>query len=189
MVVLAYTPDLSQILAQIQVNADFLPSLQNGKYFDPISNINANITSVGGNPTLPYWIDWDLTYYTYATAKNGPMLQSPLQKTYQGIVAFLSGGSVVDEAYVNYSCQRFGFRGFWNLLPASNYPTEPTSPVAGEVSSILSSLTNTSRPSDSFVFYPQYVNPTEVDFFFSFRATLIAPSDSFVLSDYPNTIE
>jgi hypothetical protein len=186
MVVQAYTSGFGQILGQIQKNIDFLPKLQNGFYLNPIADIQSNIASIGADPTQAYWIDWDLTLFISETAKNGPVLQSPLQNTYQAIVAFLSGGAVTEQLFVNFQSQRFPFHGFWNLLPATEYPAEPSAPISGAVDFILSSFATASKAADSVCIYPQYAIAPTIDAFVSFRATLGQPDGTFVLTDFPN---
>lgn len=186
MVVQAYTPSYGQIIGQIEINIDFLPKLQNGYYLNPIATIQSNIASIGADPTQPYWVDWDLTTFVQSSAKNSPVLQSPLLSTYQGIVAFLSGGSVVDQHFINFQSQRFPFHGFWNLTPTSDYPSQPTAPISGQVNAITSSFATQSIPGDSVCIYRQYALPSSLDAFLNFRATLGTPDGTYVLTDFPS---
>ena len=185
MVVLAYTPDLNTIVGQIQVNVDFLPSLQNGKYFDPIAPINANIASVGASIDAPYWIDWNATFVNSLTTKNAPILQSPLKSTFLAIVAILSGGSVWDQHYLNFQAQSLPFYGFWNKSPAVTYPTEPGSVIVGSISEIAPGLAGINNRGDSLCIYPQYIEPPSLELFFNFRATILQTGTDYALTNFP----
>jgi hypothetical protein len=186
MVVYAYTPGFGQVIGQIQTNVAFLPKVQQGFYWNPIEEMQDNLSSIGADNSQPYWIDWDLTVVTSRTTKNAPYLQSPVQSTYSAIVAFLSGGAVIEQDYVNFQSQRYKYHGFWNLLPAAPYPSSPESPIAGEVEFINSSFATANIPGDSVLFYPQYSNQNDMSAFIGFRASLGNPGGTYVLSDYPN---
>jgi hypothetical protein len=185
MVVLAYTPEYTIITGQIQKNLASLPKLQNGYYYNPIADINANIASVGGSLFSMYWIDWDATVITTISAQNAPRLQSPVKSSYLGILAVLSEGAVASQHYINFQSQRFPFYGFWNQIPAVNYPASPSGTVVGAVSQILPATTAGSQPGDSICIYPQYIDPADVDLFFNFRATLSSTVAEIYLTDYP----
>jgi hypothetical protein len=185
MAVLAYTPDYAVIIGQTQKNVSFLPTLQNGKYYNPIADINANIASIGASLLSSYWIDWNVTVVNAISAGNTPILQSPLKSSYLGILAVLSAGSVVSQNYINFQSQRFPCYGFWTQLPAEDYPGYPRSVVVGSTTQIASATTAGSPPGDSFCIYPQYVDPVDFDIYFNFRATILSTAADFVLTDYP----
>jgi hypothetical protein len=186
MVIQAYTSGYGELVGQIQTSLVSLPKLQNGYYLNPISAITTSLASVGADPTQPYWIDWDLTTVCSSSANNRPILQSPLFSTYQGIVAFLSGGAVRDQHFINFQSQRFSTHGFWNLKPAAGYPSAPPSPISGQVNIITSSLATQTVPGDSACIYPQYAIPLVIDVFVNFRATLVTYASPLFLSDFPS---
>jgi hypothetical protein len=178
MVVLAYAPDYSVIIGQSQKNVSLLPTLQNGKYYNPIADINSSIASIGASLFSAYWIDWNVIIVNAISAGNTPLLQSPLKSSY-------SAGSVVSQHYLNFQSQRFPFYGFWNQLPAADYPGSPTSVIVGSVTQIAPSQTTGSQPGDSICIYPQYVNPVDLDIYFNFRATILSTAPQFLLNDFP----
>jgi len=186
MVVYAYTPGYGEVIGQIQTNVAFLPKVQKGFYWNPITEIQADLAGIGADISKPFWIDWDLTVVTSQITQNAPLLQSPVESTYRSIVAFLSGGAIIEQDYVNFQSQRFRFHGFWNLLPAADYPASPESPVVGEVDVITSSFSTASVPGDSVLIYPQYSNENNISAFIGFRATNGEPNGTYVLSDYPS---
>jgi hypothetical protein len=184
MVVLAYQPDLGQLIGQIQKNASFLPTLQKGHYWDPVAEINADIASIGADPSQPYWIEWDITVSINEAVKNAPSLQSPLQSSFFGILAFLSGGACTGQEYINFASQRFGFRGFWNVLPAVDYPATPTATVAGEVDVISTRLSTGTKSADSCCIYAQYANINNIQLYLSFKALLFSYDGTYTVTDY-----
>jgi len=186
MVITAYTPGYGQLLGQIQRNVADLPKLQNGFFWDPSPEIERDLLLTGADIDNPYWIDWDLTVVTSQTTKNAPSLQSPVRSTYSAIVAFLSGGAVIEQDYVNFQSQRFRYHGFWNLLPSIPYPASPDSPTIEEVDVIVPSLSTATSPGDSVLIYPQYSNENDISAFIGFRATLGLPDGTYALSDYPS---
>lgn len=186
MTVFSYTTGYGGIEGQIEAIVSDLPILQNGYYWNPIAEIQSEIASIGADNTQPYWIDWDLTILTSLLVKNAPSLKSPLKDSFIGVLAFLSGGAVAEKQFLNFQSQRFNFHGFWNKLPAVDYPAAPSSPIAGEVDFILSSFSISPKPSDSVVIYPEYADPRDMSAYIGYRAVLGNPGSTFVLTDFPN---
>lgn len=188
MAVYSYTTGYGAVEGQIQADVSFLPIVQNGHYWNPIAEIQADIASVGADNTKPYWIDWDLTIVTSSLAKNAPTFKSPLKDSFIGVLTFLSGGAVADKQFLNYQSQRFNYHGFWNVLPAVDYPAAPDSPIVGEVDFIFCNLSTNSGPSDSVVIYPEYADPNNMTAYLGFKATLADFGGTFVVTDFPNVL-
>jgi hypothetical protein len=112
---------------------------------------------------------------TSSLLQNSPRYQAPLTSSAIAVVAFLSQGSVIEQQYLNYLSQKFGFFQFWNLVGYKQYPYTPPIEEGGEIDTLLAPSSLQYTNADSFIVYPQFAAPTAIEW----QLTYLAASQNF----------
>jgi len=171
MTVLGYANDGGLVYGAFNKNLYRSGEFQNGFLYNPLPSINEDIASVGGDVNDPYFISWTVLMQTSSLLQNFPRYQAPLTSSAIAVVAFLSQGSVIQQQYLNYLSQKFGFFEFWNLVGYQEYPYTPPIEEGGEIDTLLAPSSLQYTNADSFIVYPQYASPTDIELQLTYLAT------------------
>jgi hypothetical protein len=185
MTVVGYANDGGLVYGAFNGNVPSLESFQKGYLYNPLPDINADISDVGGDVTQPYFISWTLLLQTSALLKNAPIYQSPLTSSAIAVVAFLSQGSVIQQQYLNFMNQKFGFFEFWNLVAYQEYPYTPPIDEGGEFDTLLAPSSLQYTNADSFIVYPQFASADFMGWQLTYLAVLNNSSGDTVITNLP----
>jgi hypothetical protein len=185
MTVIGYANDGGLVYGGFVGNVGSLESFQNGYLYNPLPDINEDIFDAGGDFREPYFISWTLLMQTSSLLNNAPRYQSPLTSSAIAIVAFLSQGSVIQQEYVNFLSQKFGFFEFWNLVAYQEYPYTPPIEEGGEFDTLLAPSSLQYTNADSFLVYPQYTEPASIEWQLTYLAVLNNSDGDTVITNLP----
>ena len=188
MTAVAYTSGFGQVQGSILKSIPSLPTLQKGFYYNPIADIKSDLTSIGADTTVPYYLTWNATIAISQQVGNATQYQSPLQCSPLGIIALLSYGAVLEQKFINFQSQRFGPYTFNTLISALDYPSILPTSVQGEVPAIFPSPFGNQKSADALCIYPQFVLEDSFELLFEYLAFQLEVPGSSVLTLFPSTI-